>query len=244
MAKYGLNTNVLDTYVADFHGTTVAIFERQSPDADVNKPVCYDCHGVHEISRVDDPQTGLEMQENLLSRCQICHPDATAGFPSAWMSHYIPSPENYPLVYYVNLFYRFFIPVTLGGMALLVIMDAGRLLLNRSRRRQRTTVVEPEEILEAEVAPLSPQPAEVDGQTPAAGESPAKAESEGPAAQDDGALEVFEAAVEDEEITSRTGEESPTDEVEDGDIENDSNGMEPDSDEIEDDSAGAEGKHG
>ncbi len=50
-SKYGLSTDVLQTYVADFHGTTVAIFEKQSPDSVVNQAVCYDCHGVHNISR-------------------------------------------------------------------------------------------------------------------------------------------------------------------------------------------------
>jgi hypothetical protein len=54
------------------------------------------------------------------------------------MSHYIPSPQNYALVYYVNLFYKFFIPLTLGGMALLVVMDAGRMLINRSRQRRKS----------------------------------------------------------------------------------------------------------
>ncbi|MGE5124507.1 MAG: hypothetical protein ACM3H7_08310, partial [Acidobacteriaceae bacterium] len=48
MDKYGISTNVLNTYVADFHGTTVTLFEKQSPDAQTNKPVCYDCHGVHD----------------------------------------------------------------------------------------------------------------------------------------------------------------------------------------------------
>ena len=104
MDKYGIPTDVLNTYVADFHGTTVTLFEKQSPDAQTNKPVCYDCHGVHDISRVDDPKTGIDMQQNLLVRCKVCHPDATSNFPGAWMSHYIPSPQHYSLVYYVNLF--------------------------------------------------------------------------------------------------------------------------------------------
>ena len=56
MGKYGLPTDVLNTYVSDFHGQTIALFEKESPDAEVNKPVCYDCHGVHDISRVDDPR--------------------------------------------------------------------------------------------------------------------------------------------------------------------------------------------
>jgi hypothetical protein len=86
--------------------------------------VCYDCHGVHEIRRVDDPEKGLQVRENLLARCQVCHPDATLEFSDSWTSHYIPSPQNNPLVYYVNLFYKFLIPGVLGGMAVLVALDA------------------------------------------------------------------------------------------------------------------------
>ncbi len=92
-------------------------------DQETNKPVCYDCHGVHDIKRADDPEKGLQVKENLLVKCQKCHPDASDNFPTAWLSHYIPSPDHYPLVYYVNLFYKFFIPTVLGGMAILVVLD-------------------------------------------------------------------------------------------------------------------------
>jgi predicted CXXCH cytochrome family protein len=135
MQKYGLSTDVLNTYVADFHGTTVVLFEKTFPDQPTNKPVCTDCHGVHDIVRADDPNKGLVVRENLLARCQVCHPGATANFPEAWMSHYIPSPEKYPLVYYVNLFYKFFIPAVLGPMLLLVIMDVSRAMINRYRKK-------------------------------------------------------------------------------------------------------------
>jgi len=134
MDKYGVPTNVLNTYVSDFHGTTVTLFEKQSPDAQTNKPVCYDCHGVHDISRVDNPETGIQMQQNLLVRCKVCHPDATSNFPSAWMSHYIPSPQHYSLVYYVNLFYKFFIPAVLGSMVTLVGLDVGHTFYVKTRR--------------------------------------------------------------------------------------------------------------
>jgi nitrate/TMAO reductase-like tetraheme cytochrome c subunit len=137
MAKYGISTDVVNTYVADFHGTTVTLFEKQSPDAQTNKPVCYDCHGVHDISRVDDPQTGIDMQQNLLVRCQVCHPDATSNFPAAWMSHYIPSPEHFPAVYYVNLFYKLFIPMVLGFMLVLVGLDVGHSIYVKTRRGKK-----------------------------------------------------------------------------------------------------------
>jgi hypothetical protein len=137
MTKYGLSTEVLNTYVADFHGTTVVLFEKQNPDAETNKPVCFDCHGIHNIKRVDDPEKGLQVRENILARCQVCHPDASANFPDAWLSHYIPSAEKTPAVYYINLFYQFLIPTLLGGFVLLVGLDFGRLTLNRFRGRRQ-----------------------------------------------------------------------------------------------------------
>jgi nitrate/TMAO reductase-like tetraheme cytochrome c subunit len=135
MDKYGISTDVLKTYVADFHGTTVTLFEKQSPDAPINQPVCYDCHGVHDISRVNDPQTGIDMKQNLLARCRVCHPDATSNFPTAWMSHYIPTAQHYATVYYVNLFYKIFIPLVLGGMVVLVGMDVGHSIYVKSRKK-------------------------------------------------------------------------------------------------------------
>ncbi len=136
MDKYGISTQVLNTYVSDFHGTTVTLFEKQTPDAETNKPVCFDCHGVHDIKRVDDPEKGLQVRENLLLRCQVCHPTATTSFPEAWLSHYIPSQEKTPLVYFVNLFYQIFIPGVLGSMAVLVLLDVGSRMRARSRGRR------------------------------------------------------------------------------------------------------------
>lgn len=137
MAEYDISTAVLDTYVADFHGTTVTLFEKQSPDAETNKPVCYDCHGVHDIKRTDDPEKGLQVRENLLDRCQLCHPDATTQFPTAWLSHYEPSLDKYPVVFVVDTFYKIFIPSVLGGMGLLVALDFSSRIRKRVRPRSQ-----------------------------------------------------------------------------------------------------------
>src|SRR5574342_387505 len=127
MKQYGISTNVLNTYVADFHGTTVKMFEETYPDQPTNKPVCTDCHGIHDIVRVDDLKAGIALKPNLLLKCQQCHPDATtATFTDAWMSHYEPSPQVFPLVFFVNLFYKIFIPLVLGGMILFVLTDVYR----------------------------------------------------------------------------------------------------------------------
>lgn len=123
MDKYGLSTAVMDTYVSDFHGTTVTIFDKTAPDQETNTPVCVDCHGVHNIARTDDPQKGIQIQENLVRTCQKCHPDAGDNFSASWLSHYIPSPTKAPLVFYVGWFYKILIPVVIGGMIVFVISD-------------------------------------------------------------------------------------------------------------------------
>ena len=137
MGDYGISTDVFDTYVADFHGSTVVLFEELTPDQDTNKPVCIDCHGVHQIGAADDP-TSTVFQENLLGTCQRCHPDATSNFPAAWLSHYPPTPGGLTLVSAVRLFYRILIPLVIGVMVLYIVTD----LVPRVRARRKVARVQ------------------------------------------------------------------------------------------------------
>jgi len=124
MAEYDISTDVFDTYVADFHGTTVMLFDYEHQEALPNTAVCYDCHGVHNIKSPDDPQANL--QANLIENCRECHPDAQPNFAGAWLNHYRPSLQHYPLIFLVDLFYKIVIPVTVGFFALMVGSDVYR----------------------------------------------------------------------------------------------------------------------
>lgn len=129
MNEYDISTEVFNTYVADFHGTTVTLFEHQDPNVETNKAVCYDCHGVHNIKEPDDPHAGIK--DNLLETCRQCHPDATENFPSSWTSHFQPSLEHNPLVYLINSFYWIVIPGTVGFFGFLVLTDLYRRFILR-----------------------------------------------------------------------------------------------------------------
>jgi predicted CXXCH cytochrome family protein len=146
MGKYDLSTAVLDTYVADFHGTTVTIFEETEPGQLTNKAVCYDCHGIHNILSVTDPNKGIAVKENMLLACQKCHPDATTNFPDSWLSHYRPDREKFPIVYYVDLFYKIFIPVVLGGMAIFVLSDIYFRIRSRFQKPAAESVSESKDV--------------------------------------------------------------------------------------------------
>lgn len=134
MAEYDISTNVFDTYVADFHGTTVTIFQNTAPDQAVNSPVCVDCHGVHDIMAVDSENSRV-LKDNLMGTCQRCHPDAQADFPDAWLSHYEPSFDRTPLVALADTIYSLLIPTVVGGLGMFVVTDVYRRRANRRKDR-------------------------------------------------------------------------------------------------------------
>jgi len=135
MSKYDISTSVFQTYVSDFHGTSAVLFDPSAdPNAPFNEAVCYDCHGIHDIQRPDDPENGI--QANLLETCQKCHPNATENFTAAWTSHYEPSLQNNTGVFLVETFYRIVIPITVIGFGFLVATDIFRRVRLRFRRQQ------------------------------------------------------------------------------------------------------------
>jgi hypothetical protein len=73
-------------------------------------------------------------EANLLETCQRCHPDATQNFQASWLSHYEPDINKYPVVYFVDLFYKVLIPAVIGFMGVYVVVDAGGSLVRRMRR--------------------------------------------------------------------------------------------------------------
>ena len=130
MAKYGISTAVFDTYLNDFHGRTVDLFRRQEASISSNKAVCFDCHGIHNIRRPEDPLSSV-YPANLQHTCQQCHKDATIRFPQAWLSHYLPTWTDMPVLFSVNLFYRLLISLTIGSFVLYIVLDMRKRWLDK-----------------------------------------------------------------------------------------------------------------
>jgi nitrate/TMAO reductase-like tetraheme cytochrome c subunit len=131
MAKYGLSTNVLKTYVADFHGKTSSLRMKGHAGAEPSVvAVCSDCHGTHGVTRVDDPSSPV-LKANLVNTCRSCHTEASVNFPDAWLSHYEPSWEQTPVLQAVKLGYTVLIPFIIGGMMLQMLLHIWRMAVNR-----------------------------------------------------------------------------------------------------------------
>ncbi|MFH1383139.1 MAG: cytochrome c3 family protein [Chloroflexota bacterium] len=130
MSRYGVSTDVVSTYLSDFHGRTSLLQVKQGEPAEIKEAVCTDCHGVHDIMKPDAANSSV-MKENLLATCQKCHPDATANFPTAWMSHYQPTVTKTPLVIIARGFYWVMIPFTIFGLMVHIGFDVWRRTKNR-----------------------------------------------------------------------------------------------------------------
>lgn len=130
MGKYGLSTNVYLSYLDDFHGRSASLYSGQTKTPQKVVAVCIDCHGVHDIARVDDVGSKV-LKRNLQATCAKCHPGAPPNFPAAWLSHYEPSPKRAPLVWATALFYKILIPVMIGGLVLQVLLHLWRVVVNR-----------------------------------------------------------------------------------------------------------------
>ena len=125
MDKYGVSTAVFQTYINDFHGRTVNFFRRENPKIASNKATCFDCHGIHNIRRPDDPLSTV-YPANLQRTCQQCHTDASLTFPEAWLKHYEPTLEHNPALFVVNTTYSMAIPILIGGFLGYIALDARR----------------------------------------------------------------------------------------------------------------------
>jgi len=133
MGKYGLSTDVLKTYLADFHGVTLSFYRIQKDEGALPlKPmaVCTDCHGTHNISSTVGPDANI-VKANLVRKCQRCHAKADENFPDTWLSHYEPSMTRSPLVFFVSLLYRFLLPVMAAGLVLQVLLHIWRYVVDR-----------------------------------------------------------------------------------------------------------------
>lgn len=132
MTKYEISSDVLETYIDDFHGRTVNLFRLYDTDTPSDKAVCFDCHGIHNIRRADDPLSMIHI-DNIQQTCRQCHEGASDDFVNSWLNHVVPTLENEPIISSVNLAYSVLTPLTIGGFMVYIALDAFK---RRSEKRQ------------------------------------------------------------------------------------------------------------
>src|SRR6185503_1637921 len=54
MDRYGISSDVLKTYLSDFHGTSASLSKGGAASSGPVVAVCIDCHGTHDIRRANE----------------------------------------------------------------------------------------------------------------------------------------------------------------------------------------------
>ena len=82
----------METYMATYHGKVTQLGYGTTAK-------CYDCHGSHEIQRLDNPASLMNVN-NRLETCQTCHEGATAGFMTFQPHGDWRDRENHPQMWF------------------------------------------------------------------------------------------------------------------------------------------------
>ncbi len=79
------------TYMSSYHGQVNRL-------GYTNTAKCYDCHGSHDLQKVDDPTSKVHVN-NRLKTCQTCHEDAPEGFLGFHAHGNADDFEKYPFIW-------------------------------------------------------------------------------------------------------------------------------------------------
>ncbi|MCL4825533.1 MAG: hypothetical protein KJZ57_15085, partial [Anaerolineales bacterium] len=137
MRKYNISTDVLSTYLDDFHGRSSDLFGKPGA-AKITKAACYDCHGVHNILSPENPESKVAAA-NLQRTCQECHPDANANFPAAWLGHKRVSIQDEPALFALQLFLILSVSAVVVFFVAYITLDIGR---RRAKRKAEAAAAE------------------------------------------------------------------------------------------------------
>jgi hypothetical protein len=134
MKKYDLSSNVLTTYLDDFHGSSNVLYSEIGYAPERPMATCADCHGAHDAARFDRSGGEAAVRRRVADMCRSCHRDASEEFASAWLSHSSPTLARTPLVWAVTWGYRVLIPFMMLGLIMHILIDLWRLRTHGGRK--------------------------------------------------------------------------------------------------------------
>jgi cytochrome b subunit of formate dehydrogenase len=85
-----------ETYAATYHGKVTQLGYGQTAK-------CYDCHGSHQILRLDNPDSKMHAG-NRLENCRTCHEGAQAGFITFYPHGTASDRDKYPEMWFAQTF--------------------------------------------------------------------------------------------------------------------------------------------
>jgi cytochrome b subunit of formate dehydrogenase len=115
--------SLYETYRRSYHGQVTALGSTRAAR-------CSDCHGAHDIRRIDDPASRLNAL-NRINTCRQCHKGADAKFAMFAPHADLHDSQRYPLLHGVWLYFVIMMSFAFGFFGLHSILWFGRSLIER-----------------------------------------------------------------------------------------------------------------
>ncbi len=131
MNNYGIVEKVYESYMRSFHGKAIKLGTYEATQLD--KATCTNCHGTHDIKRVDDPASSVAGMNNLAQTCDQCHPGAGVKFAGGFLGHRDASAQYVPAVHYTSVIFSTLLTVVIAFGAVIVVIAIIRFAIKRWR---------------------------------------------------------------------------------------------------------------
>ncbi|CZE47027.1 rhodanese-like domain-containing protein [Campylobacter geochelonis] len=115
-------------YHHTFHGKAMVL---ENAGQAISVAACYDCHGTHNIFKIDDNRSTLYAGENRINTCAECHPGGNENFSNFIAHADHTDKENYPLLYYAFVFMTGLVVAVFGFFGLHTFFWSVRLIMTR-----------------------------------------------------------------------------------------------------------------
>jgi cytochrome b subunit of formate dehydrogenase len=118
VTQYSLPPDVFSTYIQSFHGLALK-------GGNPTVANCASCHGVHDILPSSDPMSSVNPKD-LPNTCGKCHPGIGTRLGAEFFKVHAPpgqAPDKPWVVNAVSVAYIVIIVLTIGGMAVFVLLD-------------------------------------------------------------------------------------------------------------------------
>jgi hypothetical protein len=133
MASYGIVEKVYETYMKSFHGKALQLGTYKLSELD--KATCTNCHGVHDITTVDDPTSTVAGVDNLAKTCESCHPGAGVSFAAGFLGHREASPQFVPAAHYTEIIFNTLLISVVAFGAVIMIIALRKFIVNKWREK-------------------------------------------------------------------------------------------------------------
>ncbi len=118
--------SLYDTFRASYHGQVTELGSTRAAR-------CSDCHGAHDIRRVEDAESRLALPHNRVTTCQQCHENADASFAQFHAHADFRDRRNYPVLWAVWMYFIIVMSCAFGFFGLHSVLWFLRSLYNRVR---------------------------------------------------------------------------------------------------------------